>query len=324
MGRIDRSGGQDATMERRHIQQMIRHMDEYELVKKKKHLKYTFAKDFYDAKGICKQNFLKYYRRYLNNNRDISSLIPHKTGRKFKDSIEYAPEVIEKLKELRSKGYNRYDIEYILKDRHKIELSASAIYRLMAKLGISRLNPKIKLEIRRIIKMAAGELGHIDIHYISKGTIKEMKDRRVYLLGVIDSYSRICWLEPLEAIKSLDVSLATLDILTLLRARYKIEFKEMLSDNGSEFSSKNNVDNHPFERILKFLGIKHRYTKPAHPQTNGKIERFWKTIEDELLSGETFETMDEFKHYIKGYCIYYNEHRMHQGINLKMPSEMVS
>ena len=324
MGRIDRSGGQDATMERRHIQQMIRHMDEYELVKNKKHLKYTFAKDFYDAKGICKQNFLKYYRRYLNNNRDISSLIPHKTGRKFKDSIQYAPEVVEKLKELRSKGYNRYDIESILKDRHKIELSASAIYRLMAKLGISRLNPKIKLEIRRIIKMAAGELGHIDIHYISKGTIKEMKDKRVYLLGVIDSYSRICWLEPLEAIKSLDVSFATLDILTLLRARYKIQFKEMLSDNGSEFSSKNNIDNHPFERMLKFLSVKHRYTKPARPQTNGKIERFWKTIEDELLSGETFETMDEFKHYIKGYCIYYNEHRMHQGINLKMPSEMVS
>ena len=38
MGRIDRSGGQDATMERRHIQQMLRHIDEYEQVKKKKHL----------------------------------------------------------------------------------------------------------------------------------------------------------------------------------------------------------------------------------------------------------------------------------------------
>ena len=169
----------------------------------------------------------------------------------------------------------------------------------------------------------AGELGHIDIHYIAKGTVKSMKDKKIYLLGIIDSYSRVCWLEPLTSIKSLDVSLSTLDILTLMKSRYDIEFKEILSDNGAEFSSKNNVENHPFEKMLQFLGIKHRYTQPCRPQTNGKIERFWKTIENELLSGETFETYEEFQHYIRGYCVYYNEHRMHQGINLKIPSEML-
>lgn len=171
--------------------------------------------------------------------------------------------------------------------------------------------------------MATGELGHIDIHYIKKGTVKELGNKKLYLLGVIDSYSRLCWLAPLTSIKSLDVSLSTLDILTLLRARYDIEFKEMLSDNGSEFSSRNNIENHPFEKTLQFLNIKHRYTKPCCPQTNGKIERFWKTLEDELLSGETFETMEEFEHYIRGYCVYYNEHRMHQGIQLKIPVEML-
>jgi transposase InsO family protein len=171
--------------------------------------------------------------------------------------------------------------------------------------------------------MSAGELGHIDIHYVAKGTVTELGTKKLYLLGVVDAYSRICWLEPLTSIKSLDVSLSTLDILTLLRGRYGIAFKEILSDNGTEFSSKNNRDNHPFEKMMTFLDIKHRYTKPCRPQTNGKIERFWRTLEDELLAGETFETLDEFKHYIRGYCIYYNEHRMHQGINLKIPNEML-
>jgi len=55
----------------------------------------------------------------------------------------------------------------------------------------------------------------------------------------------------------------------------------------------------------------------------GKIGRFWQTLENELLDGEIFETLDEFKHYIKGYCLYYNEHRMHPGINLKTPQEMI-
>jgi len=158
---------------------------------------------------------------------------------------------------------------------------------------------------------------------VAKGTVSELKTQKVYLLGVIDSYSRICWLEPLTSIKALDISFSTLDMLTLLKSRYGIEFKEMLSDNGSEFSSRKNPENHPFEKMLSFLGIKHRYTQPCKPQTNGKIERFWKTLEDELLSGETFETLAEFKHYIRGYCVYYNEHRMHQGIQLKIPSEML-
>ena len=102
----------------------------------------------------------------------------------------------------------------------------------------------------------------------------------------------------------------------------RIILNSTISDNGSEFSSRNNPE-HPFEKMLTFYDIKHRYTKPFSPQTNGKIERFWKTLEDELLSGETFETLEEFKHYIQGYTLYYNEHRIHQGIKNKKPVEMI-
>ena len=60
MGRIDRSGGQDKKMEMRHIHQMLSHMDEYEQVKRGENKKYKQAKDFYEDKALCKQNFLKY------------------------------------------------------------------------------------------------------------------------------------------------------------------------------------------------------------------------------------------------------------------------
>lgn len=323
MGRIDRSQGQDATMARRHIQQMVQHIDEYEQVKRNTHPKYRTAQSFYEAKGILKQNFLKYYRRYVAADREVQALIPLKTGRKFKEVLTHTPEVVEKIKALREKGYNRYDMALILKDRHAIHLSGSTIYRLMKKLKINRLNPDLKQKVRRIIKTSAGELGHIDIHYVKKGTVKELGPQKLYILGVIDSYSRVCWLEVLTSIKSMDVSLSTLDILTLLRGRYGIKFKEMLSDNGQEFSSRGSKQNHPFERLLAHLEIKHRYTQPCRPQTNGKIERFWKTLENELLDGEVFDTLEEFKHYIQGYCLYYNEHRMHQGLQLKIPHEML-
>lgn len=323
MGRIDRSGGQDRVMERRHIEQMLRHICEYEQVKRGKHEIYKLVRHFYEAKGLCKQNFLKYYRRYVDNDRKVSSLIPHKTGRKFKDIIKHQEEVKQSIIEFRSLAYNKYDIEYLLKERLNINLSSSSIYRLMIKLGINKLNPVLKDIKRRIIKMRSGELGHIDIHYVSKGTVKGFEGRKIYLLGIIDSYSRVCWMMPILSIKSLDVSYAAMEALVFLRNRYGIEFKEMMSDNGSEFASRNNKSGHPFEKMLDFLKIKHIYTRPCTPKTNGKIERFWRTLEDELLSGETFESWDDFEHHIRGYCVYYNEHRMHQGINLKRPVEMV-
>ena len=225
---------------------------------------------------------------------------------------------------IRCLAYNKYDISLLLKKRSEINLSPSTVYRLMLKLGINKLNPQLKELKRRIIKMSAGELGHVDIHYVAKGTVKSLGNKKLYLLGIIDSYSRICWMMPISSIKSIDVSYAAMEILVLLRNRYGIEFKEMMSDNGAEFSSRNNLNGHPFERMLQFLNIKHLYTKPCTPKTNGKIERFWRTLEDELLDGETFDTLEEFEHHIKGYCLYYNEHRSHQGINLKKPIDMVS
>lgn len=323
MGRIDRSGGQDSVMERRHINAMLHNIEEYELVKNKQHTTLITAEDFYQAKGLCRQNFLKYYRRFLNSGRDVESLIPKKVGRKFKDELDYLPEIIDKIRSIRQRGYNRFEISRQLRHQDNILISPSSAYRLMRKLGINQLNPIIKEEVRRIIKMSSGELGHVDIHYVTSGTVKELdKNKKLYLLGIIDSYSRICWLEVIDSIKAINVAFAAMDIMMTLKARYNIEFREMMSDNGSEFASKNNPD-HPFEKMLTFYNVKHRYTKPFSPKTNGKIERFWKTIEEELLSGEHFETLEEFKHHIAGYNLYYNEHRIHQGINNKMPVEMV-
>lgn len=323
MGRVDTSSGQDGVMQRRHINAMLRNFEEYERIKSKSHDVYTTVTEFFEVKGLCKQNFHKYYRRFVNSKRDINSLIPHRSGRKFRDALKYVPEVIEQIREIRSKGYNRYDLSDIIKRERLIDISPSSMYRLMKRLGINRLNLKIKEEKRKIVKTHSGELGHIDIHYVAKGTVKETGNKKLYLLGLIDDHSRICWLEVIDSIKSLDVMFASMDILMMLKSRYGIQFKEIMSDNGSEFSSRANPTNHPFEKLLLFYDIKHLYTQPFRPQTNGKIERFWRTLEEELLDGEVFDTLEEFKHYIQGYVIYYNEHRGHQGIGNKIPNKNI-
>lgn len=79
MGRIDKSKGQDAAMQRRHLKHALYLIDEYELVKAGKHSHYKIVDQFYRAHHICRQNFLKGYREFLANNRDPNALIPKKS-----------------------------------------------------------------------------------------------------------------------------------------------------------------------------------------------------------------------------------------------------
>ena len=68
--------------------------------------------------------------------------------------------------------------------------------------------------------------------------------------------------------------------------------------------------------------IKHRRTKPYRPQTNWKIERFWRRFDDEVIEGAEYETLDELKDSVLGYNFYYNENSPHQSLNGKTPEMM--
>jgi transposase InsO family protein len=323
MGRIDRLGREDNTLIQRHINVMLRHKVEYELVKSRGHDVFKTVTSFFKGRGICKQNFLKYYRRYKNNGENTEQLLPMKRGRKVTEMLQVNQDIINKIIGLRNECFNRYDISDRLKQTDNIDISSSKIYRLLQKLKMNQLNPRMKEEKRKIVKEYAGEMGHIDCHYLPSGIVKGLEKQKLYLVGMVDDYSRLCWVEVVTSLKSLDVTFATMSILTHFKGRYAIDFKEILSDNGSEFASRNNIQNHPFERMLNFYEIKHRYTKPFTPQTNGKIERFWKTIEEELLSGEQFDSLEDLKHHILGFVIYYNEHRKHGGIERKIPLDFI-
>jgi len=187
---------------------------------------------------------------------------------------------------------------------------------------MQRLKKKMKNNRRKIIKEKAGELGHIDCYNLPKGLLEVNKSH--YLVGLIDDATRIAFVELIEDKKSLTVMFATMDMLGAFSEFTDIKFKEILSDNGSEFGQgpdKKNKDTNPFERLLKYYGIKHRYTKPYRPQTNGKIERFWKTLHEDLIEDTDFDSIEDFKQNLAEYLCYYNEERPHQGLNGKTPIE---
>lgn len=316
-----RINSKDETIKRNYIQKYRFLIREYELVKQKKHPEFRFVQEFYKAHDTDRRSFLKYYNRFKQSGRDID-LLPAKRGPKYK-TRRPAKFIENKVIEIREKGINRYEIVNILKPRlKKFTPSPSGVYNIIKRHGLNRLKPKMKQNKRRIIKEKAGEMANIDTHCLSKCIIQGQSQHR-YLVCVIDACTRVAWAEVVEDIKSLTVMFAVLKCFNIIADEYNIRFQEVLTDNGPEFgqSQSKNKAHHPFERMLIELGIKHRYTRPYRPQTNGKVERFWRTIEDDLLYETTFDSVDQLKDELLQYMYYYNHMRPHQGLNGKTPAE---
>jgi len=319
-----RNNTNDFTLERNYLEKYRFLIREYEQVKNKSHPLYRKAKDFYSANDTCAKSFLKYYNRYKQSGKK-RDLLPQKRGPKWK-TRRPIPFIENKVIELRNKGNNKYEVVNILKPTlNKFTPSPSGVYNIFKRHHLNRLTPVIKASKRKIIKERIGQLAHIDCHYLSKSIIKG-QSRKLYLVCIVDDYSRLAWADIVEDIKSITVMFAALKCLNILNDQYQIRFEEILSDNGPEFgiAHSKQKQHHPFERMLIELGIKHRYIRPYRPQTNGKVERFWRTLEDDLLRDTHFDTIEELKEELLQYLYYYNHHRPHQALNGRVPSESVN
>lgn len=303
---------------------MLNTVQEYELIKRGQSKVFTTVEEFCQFHKFSRQNFLKIYRRYQHNPAP-ESLIPQKRGPKFKTRRTNLT-IEKRVVELRELGNNKYEIKEILKQEfNKLAPCATTIYNICKRYGLNKLHKPQKAERRSIIMQKAGELVHIDLHQLSSGiTIKCSKT--LYLMGVIDGYSRIAWVEVIEDKKSLTVMFAVLKAFNILKKQYGIEVDAVLTDNGAEFGSGPNTKNkdaHPLERLLMEMDIKHRYTKPYRPQTNGKIERFWKTLKEDFIEDALYNDIEDLKDELLQYLVYYNECRPHSSLDGNIPKEFL-
>lgn len=130
------------------------------------------------------------------------------------------------------------------------------------------------------------------------------------LIAFIDDYSRfIIHAEYFEQATAENTILAFFNAITKSGKP-----KEILTDNGTQFTASRNrgAGTTLFEQFCKQNKIKHILGRIHHPQTNGKIERWFGTYK--LEYDERFNNIEE-------YISFYNEMRLHQGINYQVPAE---
>jgi transposase InsO family protein/transposase-like protein len=139
--------------------------------------------------------------------------------------------------------------------------------------------------------------------------------KNAYLIGYIDDYSR--YITGLGFYRS-QTAEHVLETYRRATGEYGVP-KEMLTDNGRQYVNWRGTTK--FEKELKKDRIKHFRSRPHHPMTLGKIERFWKTILQEFLLRSQFDSFEDAKERIAIWIKYYNHRRPHQGISGLCPAD---
>lgn len=143
----------------------------------------------------------------------------------------------------------------------------------------------------------------------------QLNGHNAYLLGFIDDYSR--YITGLGVYRG-----QTAENLLEIYRRAVSEHgrpKEMLTDNGRQYVAWHGKTR--FQVALARDRVAHIRSAPHHPQTLGKIERFWKTIWEEFLERARFETFEEAVERIGYWVQHYNHRRPHQGIEGLCPAD---
>ena len=142
---------------------------------------------------------------------------------------------------------------------------------------------------------------------------------RCHPLTVIDDHSRYAL--GLEACEDEQEATAR-ESLTRVFRRYGLPFV-MLMDNGPPWGDRGNADAGftMFEVWLIRLGIRVTHGRPHHPQTQGKDERFHRTLKAEVLNNRSFRDLDECQRAFDRWRCVYNHERPHQALNFGTPGE---
>jgi len=209
-----------------------------------------------------------------------------------------------------AEGYRR--LTYMMIDDNVVAVSPSTTYRVLKSAGLLNRWNKIKTSHKGSgfdQPTIPHEHWHTDIKYVNfRGTF-------LFLISVIDGYSRYIVHHELRTnMQEYDVQ------ITLQRAleKYPSVKPRLITDNGSQYISKD------FAEYLKFVGLQHIRTSIAYPQSNGKIERYHRTIHQECLATKSLINLDDAREQIDNFINYYNTRRLHSSLFYLTPDDFLN
>jgi transposase InsO family protein len=140
----------------------------------------------------------------------------------------------------------------------------------------------------------------------------------VEIINFLDDHSRLCVSsEVVPVTKTTDV----VRVFHQARARFGTP-ASVLSDNGAVYTGKYRLGRVLFESELERLGVTLKHSKPNHPQTCGKVERFHQTLKKYLACQPPARTITRLQVQVDRFVRYYNEERPHRSLDRRTPQEV--
>jgi len=203
-------------------------------------------------------------------------------------------------------GYRR--LTYMMMDDDIVAVSPSSVYRVLVNAGLlrrwNRKPSKKGTGFQQPLK--AHEHWHIDISYINIcGTF-------YYLCSILDGFSRyiVHW-EIRESMTEADVEI----ILQRAREKFPDAKPRVISDNGPQFISKD------FKEFIRTSGMTHVKTSPYYPQSNGKLERYHRTVKGTCIRVKTPLSLEDARNLVTDFVDHYNNKRLHSAIGYVTPKD---
>lgn len=212
-------------------------------------------------------------------------------------------------------GWGGHRIAAELKARGIAQVSGRTVYTLFERLRLPVKVYALKgksdgIAYQRYEKRRPNAQWHIDIKHATL-----IDGSKVYICILIDDYSRYA-LAAVAGTSSTTEWVTQVAKDAILRCGKP---KQLVSDNGREFVSVWEDSLTKFGQLLLKEVIEHLTCAPYYPQGNGKAEAFIKTLDRELLTRRTFDTLEALQETLDHYLTYYNNYRLHSALRWQPP-----
>jgi transposase InsO family protein len=191
---------------------------------------------------------------------------------------------------------------------HELGIGHGTVQRALVRTGRSRLPKPSRAAVRRYEKTRPGELLHLDYKYLPA-----LDAPREFEYAAIDDFSR----EAVTRIASERTTVTATAFLEHVLTQLPYRVEAVMTDNDLLFTMRyafyaNRLTR--FQQALRSAGIEHRLIRPHSPASNGKVERFIKTVDDECFRVTQPRTSRARVRTLKLFMEYYNHARPHQSL----------
>lgn len=254
--------------------------------------------------GIARGKFFDWRKRYGKVN-EHNALVPRDHWLTAEERLS----IVAFHERFPLEGYRR--LTFMMIDQNVVAASPSTVYRVLSAAGLlDRWNRRISRKGTGFVQpLRPHEHWHIDIAYLNLG------GTFYYLCSILDGASRkiVHW-EIRESMTEADVEC----ILERARELYPGEKPRIISDNGPQFIARD------FKEFIRLTGMTHVRTSPYYPQSNGKLERFHRTIKADGIRPGQPNTIEEARALVARFVDHYNDVRLHSAIGYIAPTDFMA